>query len=201
MAELRIYDDIGLGGVSAAHIADQLEAITAPELDIRINSPGGSVFDGIAIYNAIERHPAKVTMHIDGLAGSAASFIAMAGDEIVINRYAKMMIHDASGIVIGAAADMGAMAGVLNMLSQTIAQVYADRAGGTTEHWRQAMLTETWYSADEAVKAGLADRIAGPAPRTKTATPPRQGAYGQAVAVAAARRARNLRLTTSEPKG
>ncbi|MFN6549496.1 head maturation protease, ClpP-related [Mycolicibacterium septicum] len=197
MAELRIYDDIGLGGMSAAQIADQLEAITAPELDIRINSPGGSVFDGIAIYNAIERHPAKVTMYIDGLAGSAASFIAMAGDEIVINRYAKMMIHDASGIVVGAAADMGAMAGVLNMLSQTIAQVYADRAGGTTEQWRQAMLTETWYSAEDAVQAGLADRISGPASRTKTATPPRQGAYGQAVAVAAARRTRKLRLTTS----
>ena len=196
MAEVRIYDDIGPGGVSAAQIADQLEAMTAPELDIRINSSGGSAFDGIAIYNAIERHPARTTVYIDGLAGSAASFIAMAGDEVVISRYAKMMIHDASGVVVGAAADMGAMAGLLNMLSQTIAQVYADRAGGTADQWRQAMLTETWYSADEAVKAGLADRIAGPA-QTKTATPTR----GRVVAVAAARRARNLRNATSESKG
>ncbi len=89
MAELRIYDSIGLGGITAARFADQLEAMTAPTLDIRINSEGGSVFDGIAIHNAIKRHPANTTVYIDGLAGSAASFIAMAGDEIVINRYAR----------------------------------------------------------------------------------------------------------------
>lgn len=192
MAELRIYDSIGLGGTTAARFADQLEAISAPALDIRINSEGGSVFDGIAIHNAIKRHPAKTTVYIDGLAGSAASFIAMAGDEIVINRYAKMMIHDASGIVIGQAAEMGAMANVLNALSQTIAQVYADRAGGTADQWRQAMLTETWYSADAAVTAGLADRIES---ASTSRQPAGSAQLSRAVAVAAARRARNHRLT------
>lgn len=196
MPELRIYDSIGLGGVTAATVADQLEAITASTLDVRINSEGGSVFDGIAIHNAIKRHPASTTVHIDGLAGSAASFIAMAGDEIVISRYAKMMIHDASGIVIGQAAEMGAMATVLDALSQTIAQVYADRAGGSADHWRQAMLTETWYSADAAVKAGLADRIDPPAITRPAAT----AQAARAVAVAAARRVRNHRLT-AELKG
>lgn len=196
MPELRIYDGIGYGAITAAWIADQLEMrSTASQLDIRINSPGGSVFDGIAIHNAIVRHPAKTTVYVDGIAGSAASFIAMAGDEIIINRYAKMMIHDASAITIGNAADHGATMNMLDMLSQTIAQVYADRAGGTADQWRQAMLTETWYGADAAVKAGLADRID---------TTPERAQQSQAglplqrvVAVAAARRQRR-QLTTQK---
>ncbi|MHA7661850.1 head maturation protease, ClpP-related [Mycolicibacterium sp. HS_4_1] len=198
MPELRIYDDIGYGAVTAAWVADQLEKLSAAaHIDIRINSTGGSVFDGVAIHNAIARHPAKTTVHIDGLAGSAASFIAMAGDEIVINRYAKMMIHDASGISVGNAADMGAAMAMLDQLSHTIAQMYADRAGGTPEQWRRAMLAETWYSADAAVKAGLADRVdTEPAQgRVSNATP---APLQRAVAVAAARRQRR---TLTNQKG
>ncbi len=107
-----------------------------------------------------------------------------------------MMIHDASGIVVGRASDMGAMANVLDTLSQTIAQVYADRAGGTPDHWRQAMLTETWYSA-----AGRHRRLGRP---RRVATTVHNNAVptqlSRAVAVAAARRARNHRLT-AELKG
>lgn len=195
MAELRIYDDIAYGAVTAASVADQLDALSnVTQLDVRISSPGGSVFDGIAIHNAIARHPAHTTVYIDGLAGSAASFIAMAGDEIVINRYAKMMIHDASGITIGNAADMGAAMSVLDMLSQTIAQVYADRTGGTADAWRKAMLAETWYSAQAAVDAGLADRIDTTAQRAaqgRASSPHLQ----RAVAVASARRRRSQQLT------
>lgn len=190
MPELRIYDDIAYGAVTASWVADQLETLAgATQIDIRLNSPGGSVFDGVAIHNAIARHPARTTIHIDGLAGSAASFIAMAGDEIVINRYAKMMIHDASGISIGNASDMGAAMSMLDQVSHTIAQMYADRAGGTVDQWRQAMRAETWYSADAAVKAGLADRIddanTARTPRSHTGMP-----LQRVVAVAAARRQR-----------
>lgn len=196
MAELRIYDNIGYGGVTSAWVADQLEKFAgADQLDIRINSPGGSVFDGIAIHNVIARHPAKTTIHIDGTAASAASFIAMAGDEIIINRYASMMIHDASAVTIGNAADHGYTADMLDALSQTIAQVYADRAGGTADQWRKAMLTETRYSAEEAVNAGLADRISGRVAQPQSVAPP---AHGRAVAVAAARRARNLRIANQK---
>lgn len=204
MPELRIYDDIAYGAVTAAWVADQLENLsTAAHIDIRINSQGGSVFDGIAIHNAIARHPAETTVYVDGIAGSAASFIALAGDEIVINRYAKMMIHDASGIAIGNAADMSGAMVLLDTLSQTMAQMYADRAGGTAAQWRKAMQAETWYDADAAVAAGLADRIeSSDQGRIPNATP--QGAISnrtlqQVVAVAAARRQRTHRVLT--PKG
>jgi ATP-dependent protease ClpP protease subunit len=194
VAELRIYGDIAYGAITAAAVADQLEALSdASQIDIRLNSPGGSVFDGIAIHNAIARHPAKTTVHIDALAGSAASFIAMAGDEIVINRYAKMFIHDASGITIGNAADMSAAMTTLDMLSQTIAEVYAARAGGSADKWRRAMQVETWYTAAQAVEAGLADRIdsgaAGRAARPQSAP---AAHLQRAVAVASARRNRRL---------
>ncbi|MBX7453403.1 Clp protease ClpP [Mycolicibacterium sp. 3033] len=201
MAELRIYDSIGYGGVTAAAVADQLDEMAgATRLDVRINSPGGSVFDGIAIHNAIARHPARTTIYIDALAGSAASFVAMAGDEIVINRYAKMMIHDASGITIGNAADMGAAMRTLDMLSQTIAEVYADRAGKTAEHWRRTMLAETWYSAEDAVAAGLADRVEldGRKASGPSATASRSSSLDLVVAVAGARRRRTHRILTQQ---
>ena len=191
--ELRIYDEISPYGVSAAGFTASLEALDVGELDVRINSPGGSVFDGIAIHNAIARHRARTTVYIDGLAGSAASFIAMAGDDIAINRYASMMIHDASGLVVGTAADMGKFAGVLNQLSDTIAQVYADRAGGTVADWREAMLAETWYGADAAVAAGLADRVeGGPSRAARPAASSLSPALAAALATARRRRAQRM---------
>lgn len=177
-AELLFYENVG----SAEPFARELAAIDTMQLIVRINSRGGSAFDGIAIYNAIARHPAHTTVYVDGLAASAASVIAMAGDEIVISKYAKMMIHDASGVVMGTAADMTAFAKVLDQLSANIATVYADRAGGDVKNWRAAMHAETWYPADAAVKAGLADRI-----DTGRTTPQN---VQRAVAVAAARRQR-----------
>jgi ATP-dependent protease ClpP protease subunit len=93
----------------------------------------------------------------------------MAGDTIAMQKPAKMMIHDASGIVLGNAADMQAMADLLDELSDTIAGIYADRAGGTAATWRDAMKAETWYSAAAAVEAGLADRVANDT--TEEATP------------------------------
>lgn len=163
-AELFIYGAIGDywgdDDVTAAAFARALRGITAPALDLHINSPGGLVFDGVAIYSALLNHPATVDVYVDGIAASAASFIAMAGDTVTIEKPAKMMIHDAGGIVIGNAADMREMAELLDELSNTIAEIYADRAGGDVETWREAMQVETWYSAAEAVEAGLADRVA-----------------------------------------
>jgi ATP-dependent protease ClpP protease subunit len=160
-AEVFIYDIIdSWGGVNANDFVQNLRAITAKSIDLHINSPGGLVFDAVAIYSALKNHSATVDVSIDGIAASAASFIAMAGDSIAIEKPAKMMIHDAGGLVFGNAADMRQMADLLDELSDTIAEIYADRAGGSVDSWRTAMKAETWYSASDAVKAGLADRVA-----------------------------------------
>lgn len=161
-AELFLYGAIDdWDGTSAMAFTKELKAITASAIDLRINSPGGLVFEATAIYSALKRHPATVDVHIDGLAASAASFVAMSGDSIDIEKPAKMMIHDARGVVIGNSADMREMATLLDELSDTIAQIYADRSGHPAKQWRAAMQKDTWYSAEQAVKAGLADRIAG----------------------------------------
>jgi ATP-dependent protease ClpP protease subunit len=165
-ADVWIYGPIGAdpwddGAVASASFVKDLRGITAPAIDLHINSPGGFVFDGIAIHAALRNHPATVRVTVDGLAASAASFVAMAGDRIAVEKPAKMMIHDAGGIVLGNSADMRTMADLLDELSDTIAGIYADRAGGPVAGWRDAMRAETWYSAEQAVAAGLADEVTG----------------------------------------
>lgn len=163
-AEILIYDEIDSWfGVSAEQFVKDLAALDAEQINLRINSPGGSVFDGIAIMNAIAGHPAAVTAYVDGLAASAASFIAIAADSVVMRPGAEMMIHDAWGISVGNAEDMAAMAEQLDRTSGTLAQLYADKSGGTADEMRDLMRAETWFSADEAVEAGLADRVEKPA--------------------------------------
>lgn len=164
-AEVYLYDEIGYWGVSAADFVADLNEVAkdAKAITVRINSPGGDVFDGIAIGNALRNHKASVTVQIDGLAASAASFIAaMAGDEVVMGAYSQMMIHDASGLAMGNAGDMREMADLLDRISDNIAQVYADKAGGSRSFWRDRMRDETWYDGPEAVAAGLADSSLAP---------------------------------------
>lgn len=175
-ADVYIYDVIGYdwwtdSGVAAEQFARDFAAITAPRIVVHINSPGGIVTDGIAIYNAIRSHPSDVTIRVEGIAASAASFIAMAGDRTVMAPHAMLMIHDPWGLVVGPAADMRAEAEVLDKMGNTIASIYAEHAsgprGGTRgdmAHWRKQMLAETWYTDEEAVSAGLADAIDHQAP-------------------------------------
>lgn len=160
-AEVFIYDVIGEFGVSASEFVNELRQITAKKIALHINSPGGNVFDGITIFNAIRRHPAEVTVWIDGVAGSAASFIAMSGNQIVMAPHSTMMIHEAHGLCMGPADEMTATAELLNKASDNIASIYAERAGGTVAHWRTLMRAETLFSDVEAVAAGLADRVDG----------------------------------------
>lgn len=163
---LRIYDPIdswgGDWGVSAKEFADALDGIDSPDIHLHINSPGGEVFEAVAIANLLRAHPAKITARVDGIAASAASFIAASADELVMARNTEFMIHDAWGMGIGNAADMRDLADTLDRLSDNIAAIYAEKSGGTTEEWRAAMVAESWYSADEAVAAGLADRVDRP---------------------------------------
>jgi ATP-dependent protease ClpP protease subunit len=167
-AKVYIYDVVGGWELNAGDFVQQLHALDVSGIDLHINSPGGYVFDGVSIYSALKNHKAPVTTYVDGLAASAASFIAMAGDEIVIEKPARMMIHDAMGVGIGNAADMREYADLLDETSETIAGIYADRAGGKPADWRAAMLANgtfgTWYSAHAAVDAGLADRVANDSP-------------------------------------
>lgn len=158
-AEVYIYDEIGFWGTSAADFAGQLRDLDVSKITLHLNSPGGEVFDGIAIYNSLVSHKASITVLVDGLAASAASFIAQAGDEVIMGLGATMMIHDASGLCWGNSNDMRQEADVLDKLSNTIAAFYSARAGGSTDMWRGMMLEETWYSAQEAVDAGLADKV------------------------------------------
>ena len=162
-AEILLYDEIGLWGVSAGDFVRDLQAIKAKAIDLRLNTPGGEVFDGLAIYGALCRHAATVTVHVDGLAASIASVIAMAGDRILVDRYAQMMIHEAHTFAGGDAGALHAMGDLLDEYSGNIADIYAQRAGGTVAGWRERMRAETWYSADEAVAAGLADEVSGSA--------------------------------------
>ncbi|TGZ14742.1 hypothetical protein DV517_62250 [Streptomyces sp. S816] len=158
-AEVMLYDEIGgwFGATADQFIAD-LRGVTAPNLRVRVNSPGGSVFEGIAIANALRSHPANVTVQVDGIAASIASVIAMAGDRIEMSPNTMLMIHDASGLCMGNAQDMAEMGELLDLISDNIADAYAARAGGTRAEWRARMQAETWYLPDDAVTAGLADQ-------------------------------------------
>ncbi|MFF1413369.1 head maturation protease, ClpP-related [Streptomyces sp. NPDC058289] len=159
-AEILMYDEIGYYGVTAKDFASALSDVTASSIDIRISSPGGDVMDGLAIYQALLRHPAKVTAYIDGIAASIASVIAMAGDRRVIGRNSSFMIHDASALCVGQSKDMRETAQLLEKISNNIADVYAHRTGvEDAEHWRSLMKAETWWTGAEAVKAGLATEV------------------------------------------
>jgi len=164
-ATLRLYDPIdswgGWWGVSAKEFAAVLDELPddVTEIELLINSPGGDVFDGIAILNALRRHKARVITVVEGLAASAASLIACGGDEVVMASNSELMIHDAWSICVGNAEDMASMADNLGRISDNLASVYAAKAGGEVAAWRAVMRAETWYSAAEAVAAGLADRV------------------------------------------
>lgn len=158
-ADVYIYDAIGgWWGVNASEFVQDLAALDVDRINLYVNSPGGSVFDAVAIMNAIRRHRAHVVATVDGLAASAASYVIQAADEIVMARGSSLMIHDAWGLCIGNADDMAEFSAQLDRLSGSIAGLYAGRAGGTRDEWRDAMKAETWYTAEEAVEAGLADR-------------------------------------------
>lgn len=157
-AEILIYGEIGYWDVDAEQFARDIADLDVDDLQVHINSPGGAAWDGVAIMNALRRHKARVTVTVDGLAASAASVIAMGADEIIMNRGAQMMIHDASGYAYGPAELMEGTAELLHKLSDSLADIYAARAGGTSAKWRDAMRAESWYTATEAVEAGLADR-------------------------------------------
>lgn len=158
-AEVYIYGIIGAWEVSASNFVKELKDIGRKDIDLFINSPGGEVFDGLAIYNALKNHRGAVNVYVDGYAVSAASFIAMAGDRIIMAPQSEMMIHDAMGAFQGNAEECRKMLDLLERTSDQIAAIYAEKTDGETKFWRKAMRRESWYNAEESVTAGLADEI------------------------------------------
>jgi len=164
--DVYIYDEIvpewmvaWFGGVSAEGMIAQLNEISTGTINVRINSPGGAVFEAIAIYNALVAHSATINVYVDALAASAASVIAMAGDKVTMMVGSQMMIHDALGIEMGNAAELRAYAQFLDKQSDNIASIYAAKTGGDPKDIRSLMLAETWLFAQEAVDLGLADAV------------------------------------------
>jgi ATP-dependent protease ClpP protease subunit len=156
-AVVELYDAIGDFGVSPREFVADLRGITAPVIELHINSPGGLYYDGLVLYNALVDHPARVEAIVDGLAASAASFVLQAADHRTMNRHSELMIHDALMITFGNEADHLDSVAQLGRVSDQIAGIYTSRAGGSPAGWRAAMREETWYSAAEATDAGLAD--------------------------------------------
>ena len=164
VAEICIYDFIdswgGEWGVSAAEVTAALAGLGGPDaIAVRLNSPGGDYFEGVTIAHTLARYAGVVTVYVDGLAASAASVVAMGGDRIVMAQGSQMMIHEASSMAWGTASEMRHTADMLDQTNADIAQMYAQRTGGDVSEWRQAVAVETWYTAAQAVAAGLADEV------------------------------------------
>jgi ATP-dependent Clp protease protease subunit len=162
-AEIDIYDEIGMWGVTALDFNRDLRAMgQVSAINLRINSPGGEVFDGIAIYNILRRHKARVTVTVDGIAASIASLIAMAADDLVMPENSMMMIHDPSGVVIGTSKDMRELSDALDKVKSSMISAYTQKSNLSADEISQIMSDETWLTAQEAVDLGLADRVESP---------------------------------------
>lgn len=158
-ASIFIYDEIGGFGISADSVRRELANIDAPVINLSINSPGGDVFDGIAIYNELLSHDARVNVRVTGLAASAASIIAMAGDEISVAENGFLMIHNAWSMAIGNKRDMWDTGDVLNAIDKSLARTYSKRTGAEFEDISSMMDAETWLDAETAVNLKFADSI------------------------------------------
>ncbi|KVG59237.1 head maturation protease, ClpP-related [Burkholderia territorii] len=159
--EIRIYNEIGFWGTDAQTFVTQLDAAAANAsmIVVAINSMGGDVFDAFAIYNALRRHAGKVKVRVDGVAASAASLIAMAGDEIVMPENALLMIHNAHTVTAGEAKDLRRIADLLDNAGDGILAAYAAKSGQSIDEIRAMMDAETWLTAAQAKEKGFCDTI------------------------------------------
>ncbi len=162
-AEIYLYDVIGedfFGGISAKMFADEMNKLKAVKnIDVRINSPGGNVFDGFTMYTLLKSSKANVNVYVDGLAASIASVIAMAGDSIEISATGMMMIHDPSGMTFGTSQDHRKQADLLDKIRDQIVDVYESRTGMDKTAIADMMAGEKWFNPQEAMDGKFADRI------------------------------------------
>lgn len=161
IADVYVYDVIGgWWGLTADDFVRDVAGLDVDTIVLHLNTPGGEVSQGTAIANMLRQHKAAVKVMVDGMAASSGSVIAMAGDEIVMGLGSQLMIHNPTTWTAGDEDEMDKALRMLRSTGDAIASTYAAKAGGTVEEWRAVMKAETWYSADEAVKAGLANRVA-----------------------------------------
>ena len=198
-ADVDIFDIIGgdgfwEDGIKGSDFAKELRALDVDRINLHINSPGGYVDDAIHMYTAIQQHPAEVFAYVESVAASAASFVAMAADRVIIAKNAKIFIHDAHGFAFGNAAAMRAISALLDEESDNIASIYAEKTGKDAAEWREAMQANsgigTTYRGQEAVDAGLADELA--------AAPARNALLGKIAALQRDAVTRNAGRTMSQ---
>jgi ATP-dependent Clp protease, protease subunit len=168
-AEILLYDSIGessdfwtgeKSGISAQAFKEALDSVSPKPVSLRIDSSGGDVFDAFAMCSAIQRYPSKVTAYIDGLAASAASYIAVVCEDVVMNDYAYLMIHCASSYVSGNARDLEDVAARLRNIDANLAAIYQKRSDLTIEQVLDYMADETWFTASDALECGLCTEVA-----------------------------------------
>lgn len=159
-ANVSIHDEIGLWGISAKDFMQAIKDLGDIKIiNLSIHSPGGSVFDGLAIYNTLANHPAKIYGKVEGIAASAASFILMAADDIAMPEDSFLMIHNAHGVAFGGAEELRDMADLMDKIGNQIANIYQKRTGLTAEKILEMMADETWMTAAEAQELGFADQV------------------------------------------
>jgi ATP-dependent protease ClpP protease subunit len=159
--EIFIYDEIGGFGVNAKDFIGALEAAGSTPIRLRVNSPGGSAFDAVSIFNSLRAHPHKVVAWVDGIAASAASVVVMGAGEIVMPENSMLMVHDPHALVLGTSRDLRGMADALDKVKGSLVSAYR-RSGKPDRTISEWMANESWFTADEAVNAGLADRLERP---------------------------------------
>jgi ATP-dependent Clp protease protease subunit len=158
-AEVVLYDEIGGCGVYADQFREELSGINAKTIHLRINSPGGSVFEAMAMYNALKEHQARVVSHVDGLAASAATVVALGADEVHMAANALFMVHEPWALSMGNSEQLRKDADLLDKISGSIVGMYRQKTQASDDEVREWMEAETWFTADEAKAAGFADLI------------------------------------------
>jgi ATP-dependent protease ClpP protease subunit len=178
-AEVLLYDALGREGVTSKQFIQDLQAMQGEDVTLRINSPGGDVFEGVAIYNALRSYAGRVHVVVDSLAASAASVVAMAGGDIVMAANAMMMIHDPFTLTIGTADDHRRQSDLLDQVAEPLVAAYVEQTGASATRIRQMMKAETWMDAPTALRLGFADEIASPDVQPAAAAEFDLSVYGQ----------------------
>lgn len=179
-AEVHVYEPIGLFLDDAKEFVQMVGRITAPTIDLRVNSPGGIVWAALAMAEALRRHPARVEATVDGVAASAATLLLMAADRVSIVPVGRTMVHPVQIVTAGDAEDLRQVADEIAQMTEDVAGQYAARAGGTAADWLVRMKANgrrgTWYNAAESVRVGLADQVVGAAAGAQEAAQNREAA-------------------------
>jgi ATP-dependent Clp endopeptidase proteolytic subunit ClpP len=163
VTEVMIYDEIGLYGVNAKSFIEEIKGIPkSTSVLLRINSPGGSVIDGLAIYDAVNRLPQKVTSRIEGIAASMGSVIALAADEVIMSENSLYMIHNVWGGEVGESDDLRKAADLMDKMSDRLVNIYVSKTGKSEEQIRSWMDAETWFDSSEAFESGFINKIEEP---------------------------------------